>query len=67
VLIIHKQRFNLKKAQNLGICPGPAYGKLMSGQSVFQDGCEIRPDMVMDNEEYAIVVSSDTHVEKYII
>jgi D-aminoacyl-tRNA deacylase len=67
VLIIHKQRFNLEKAQNFGIRPGPAYGKLMSGQSVLQDGCEIRPDMVMDNEEYAIVVSSGTHVEKYII
>ncbi|MDR2854547.1 MAG: hypothetical protein LBV40_00070 [Methanomicrobiales archaeon] len=67
VLIIHKKRFNPKKAQELGICSGPAYGKLMSGQSVFQDGCEIRPDMVMDTEEYAIVVSSDTPVEKYII
>ena len=67
MLIIHKQRFNLEKAQNLGILPGPAYGKLMSGQSILQDGCEIRPDMVMDNEEYAIDVSSDAHVEKYII
>ena len=60
VLTIQKQRFNPKKAQNFGIRPGPAYGKLMAGQSIIQDGCEIHPDMVMDHEEYTIIVSSDT-------
>ena len=64
VLTIRKQRFNPAKAKSFGIFPGPEYGKLMSGQSIIQDGCEIHPDMVMDTEEYTIVVSSDTHMEK---
>jgi len=64
ILTIRKQRFNPAKAKSFGIFPGPAYGKLMSGQSIIQDGCEIHPDMVMDDEEYTIVVSSDTHMEK---
>ena len=64
VLTMRKQRFNPAKAKDFGIFPGPAYGKLMSGQSIIQDGCDIHPDMVMDDEEYTIVVSSDAHMEK---
>jgi D-aminoacyl-tRNA deacylase len=64
ILTIRKQRFNPAKARSLGIFPGPEYGNLISGQSIVQDGYEIHPDMVMDAEEYTIVVSSDTHMEK---
>jgi D-aminoacyl-tRNA deacylase len=64
VLTIRKQRFNPAKARSFGIFPGPDYGNLMSGRSIIQNGCEIHPDMVMDAEEYTIVVSSDTHMEK---
>jgi D-aminoacyl-tRNA deacylase len=56
ILTIQKKRFSPEKAKKLGISPGPAYGKLIAGQTIVQKGHEITPDMVMDIEENVITV-----------
>ena len=49
----HRRRgkFLASKAKELGVTPGPTYGRLIRGESVqSQDGKTITPDMVMEND-----------------
>ena len=44
-------KFNLERAQELGIPPGPLFGKLQSGQAIqLADGREIHPSEVLGEE-----------------
>ncbi|MGB3692410.1 MAG: ribonuclease Z [Spirulinaceae cyanobacterium] len=56
-------RFNLKKAQELGIPPGPIYGQLKKGQTVtLEDGREIKGSQLCDPPETGrkVVYCTDT-------
>ena len=45
-LIIHRMRFDPRKARELGIPPGPLYGMLSAGHAIEKDGQMITPEMV---------------------
>ncbi|AGK60711.1 RNAse Z [Archaeoglobus sulfaticallidus PM70-1] len=55
-------KFNRKKAEELGIPPGPLYSKLARGESVEVDGKLITPDMVLGKPRPGrkIIYSGDT-------
>jgi D-aminoacyl-tRNA deacylase len=53
-LIIHKVRFDPRKARELGIPSGPAYKHLVAGQAVEIDGRLITPEMVSSRSEINI-------------
>lgn len=55
-LIIKKTRFDPKKAQRLGISPGPLYSELMAGKSILVGESMVYPDMVMTETEQRILV-----------
>ncbi len=50
-LILKETRFDPKRAESLGIKPGPIFSKLSQGEVVEVDGKLIYPEMVMKNEE----------------
>lgn len=63
--LIEKDRrgkFNRKKAEELGIPPGPLYAKLASGESVTVDGRTITPEMVVGKPRRGrkVVYTGDT-------
>jgi D-aminoacyl-tRNA deacylase len=53
-LIIHKVRFDPRKARELGVPAGPSYKHLAAGQAVEIDGRMICPDMVSSCSEIKI-------------
>ncbi len=61
-LIIHKVRFDPRKARELGVPSGPAYKQLVSGQSVEVNGRLITPAMVSSCSEINIHIPG---LEKY--
>jgi D-aminoacyl-tRNA deacylase len=61
-LIIHKVRFDPRKARELGVPSGPAYKHLVSGQSVEVNGRLITPAMVSSCSEVNIHIPG---LEKY--
>jgi D-aminoacyl-tRNA deacylase len=61
-LIIHKVRFDPRKARELGVPSGPAYKHLVSGQSVEVNGRLITPAMVSSCSEINIHIPG---LEKY--
>jgi D-aminoacyl-tRNA deacylase len=61
-LIIHKVRFDPRKARELGVPSGPAYKHLVSGQSVEVNGRLISPAMVSSCSEVKIHIPG---LEKY--
>jgi D-aminoacyl-tRNA deacylase len=61
-LIIHKVRFDPRKARELGVPSGPAYKHLVSGQSVEVNGRWITPAMVSSCSEINIHIPG---LEKY--
>jgi len=61
-LIIHKVRFDPRKARELGVPSGPAYKQLVSGQSVEVNGRLITPAMVSSCSEVKIHIPG---LEKY--
>lgn len=48
-------KFQVEKAKRLGVKPGPDFGKLVQGESVFVDGREVKHDDVVDVGEPASV------------
>jgi D-aminoacyl-tRNA deacylase len=61
-LIIHKVRFDPRKARELGVPPGPSFRHLADGQDVRIDGRVITPDMVSSCSEMKIHIPG---LEKY--
>jgi D-aminoacyl-tRNA deacylase len=61
-LIIHKVRFDPRKARELGVPSGPAYKDLVSGKSVEVNGRLITPAMVSSCSEINIHIPG---LEKY--
>ncbi len=55
-LIISRKKFDPEKAANLGIPPGPVFGKLMAGGTVLHEGREITSSMVMKVTEKRICI-----------
>ncbi len=55
-LIISRKKFDPGKAAEIGIPPGPAFGKLMAGGSVLYEGREITSSMVMRVTEKRICI-----------
>lgn len=64
-----KGKFNLKKAIELGIPPGPLYRKLQNGESIEINGKIITPDMVLGKQRKGkkVVYSGDTRPCKSIL
>ena len=54
--------FNVEKAKELGIPPGPLYGKLKSGENIFINNQEIKPEQVLGDpiKGRKIVILGDT-------
>ena len=48
-------KFKVERAKSLGVKPGPDFGKLVQGESVFVDGREVKHDDVVDVGEPASV------------
>jgi D-aminoacyl-tRNA deacylase len=46
-LILKEKKLDQKKAEKLGIAPGPILGKIMRGETVEVNGMEIKKDMVV--------------------
>jgi len=53
-LIIHKVRFDPRKARELGVPSGPAYKHLVTGQAIEINGRLITPEMVSSRSEINI-------------
>jgi D-aminoacyl-tRNA deacylase len=49
-LILKEEKLDPKKAEKLGIKPGPILGKIMRGETVEVNGKEIKKDMVVTEE-----------------
>ena len=62
-------KFNVEKAIELGINPGPLYSKLQAGQSVFLDGRAIRPEDVVGpkRDGRKVVYTGDTRPSQEVI
>lgn len=62
--------FHPEKAIELGISPGPDFGRLQKGETVeTPDGRQVRPDQVMEGERYGrkIVITGDTRPTDSVI
>ena len=52
-----KGKFNIKKAKELGLKPGPSFSDLKNGKSILlDDGKLISPDMVLDKEQLGSIL-----------
>ncbi len=62
-------KFNVEKARELGIPPGPLYSKLARGESVVFDGKVITPDMVLGEKRpgWKVVYTGDTAPTERIV
>lgn len=62
-------RFNVERARELGIKPGPLYSKLHSGETVFINGRKIEPDEVVGPKRSGrkVVYTGDTRPSDKVI
>jgi D-aminoacyl-tRNA deacylase len=63
-MVITERRFDPRKAEELGIPPGPLYGKLSSGQEVEVEGRTITPDMVTKTVKTVLSLEGEPLKEK---